>query len=148
MARLIVLTVPLFFATSAASTRLRHGLWTDLARPAAPLAGLGAGLGLAQPLGGAADYVSAALLAGAAAFLLASQGEWALIAFAIGCGIGLLDPPPVAAVIMVGVQAVVGTAISFALPQRRDARVRGVERLSGAVLAAIAIYLFFARAAG
>ncbi len=149
MARLIALAAPLFVATFAVSARLKHRLWLDVARFLAPLAGLGAGLGIARLAGDPADYVSAAALAAAAAFLLASESGLAPIAFTVGFAIGLLDPPPVAAVIMIAVQAIVGSWIGFLLAGRLGAPQRlQLERLAGLAIAAVGIYLFFATASG
>jgi hypothetical protein len=149
VARLIALAVPFFVATSAVSARLRHRLPMDAARVVAPLAGFGAGLGVARLAGDPVEYVSAVVLAGAAAFLLSSQGGWAFTAFFIGLGIGLLDPPPAAAVIMIAVQGVIGSWLGLLLRGRLGERPRlQLERLAGLAFAAIAIYLFFATASG
>jgi hypothetical protein len=61
----------------------------------------------------------------------------------------LLDPPPVAAVIMIAVQAIVGSWVGAFLKGTIGRRPRQqLERLAGLAFAAIAIYLFFATAAG
>ena len=149
MARLIAVAVPLFVATIAVSARLKHKLAMDIGRVLAPLAGFGIGLGLASLDGDAADYAAAVALVLAAAFLLATEGGLAPIAFTVGFAIGLLDPPPVAAVIMVGVQAIVGSWVGAFLRGTIGRRPRQqLERLAGLAFAAIAIYLFFATAAG
>jgi hypothetical protein len=149
MARLIAVAVPLFVATIAVSARLKHKLAMDVGRVLAPLAGLGVGLGIARLDGDAAEYASAVALAIAAAFLLATEGGLAPIAFTVGFAIGLLDPPPVAAVIMIAVQAIVGTWIGAFVKGTLGRRPRQqLERLAGIAFAAIAIYLFFATAAG
>jgi len=149
LARLIALIVPFFVATSAVSARLRHRAAMDIARIAAPLLGFGAGLGIAKLDGNAVTYLAAIVLAGAAAFLLSAQGGLAFTAFFIGFAVGLIDPPPAAAVIMVAVQAIVGSWIGIVLKGRLGDRPRlQLERLAGLAFAAIAIYLFFATAAG
>ncbi len=109
MARLIAAAVPLFVATTAVSARLKHKAAMDVGRVLAPLAGFGIGLGIARLTGDPAEYAAAIALALAAAFLLATEGGLAPIAFTVGLAIGLLDPPPVAAVIMIGVVVAVGS---------------------------------------
>lgn len=149
MAWLIAVAVPLLVATTAVSARLRHRLALDTARVVAPLAGFGVGLGIARLDGDPADYVSALVLAVAAAFLLATEGGLAPIGFTVGLAIGLLDAPPVPAVIMIAVQAIAGSWIGALLKGNLGKRPRQqLERLAGLAFAAIAIYLFFAAAAG
>ena len=96
MARLIAAAVPLFLATTAVSARLKHRAAMDAGRVVAPLAGFGIGFGIARLAGDPADYAAAIALALAAAFLLATEGGLAPIAFTVGLAIGLLDPPPAA----------------------------------------------------
>src|SRR5262249_48915450 len=121
----------------------------DVGRVLAPLAGFGIGLGFAPLTGDAADYAAAIALALAAAFLLATEGGMAPIAFTVALAIGLLDPPPVAAVIMIGVVVAVGSWFGALLKGNLGKRPRQqLERLAGLAFAALAIYLFFATAAG
>ncbi len=149
MARLIAVAVPLFVATTAVSARLKHKAAMDVGRVVAPLTGFGIGLGLARLTGDPAEYAAAIALALAAAFLLATEGGLAPIAFTVGLAIGLLDPPPVAAVIMIGVLVAVGSWFGALLKGNLGTRPRQqLERLAGLAFAAIAIYLFFATAAG
>jgi hypothetical protein len=149
VARLIAVVIPLFVATTAVSARLKHKLAMDVGRVLAPLAGFGIGLGIAKLDGDAVEYVAALALAVAAAFLLATEGGLAPIAFTVGFAIGLLDPPPAAAVIMIAVQAIVGSWIGALMKGTIGRRPRQqLERLAGLAFAAIAIYLFFATAAG
>ena len=149
MARLIAVAVPFFVATTAVSARVKHKVALDAARALAALAGFGIGLGFVRIAGDPADYVAALALALTAAFLLAGEGGLAPIGITIGLAIGLLDPPAVAAVIMVGVLAVVGSWFGSVLKGNLGRRPRQqLERLAGLAFAAIAIYLFFATAAG
>jgi hypothetical protein len=149
VARLIAAAVPLFVATTAVSARLKHKVAMDVGRVLAPLAGFGIGLGFARLAGDPAEYGAAIALALAAAFLLATEGGLAPIAFTIGLAIGLLDPPPVAAVIMIGVVVAMGSWFGALLKGNLGRRPRQqLERLAGLAFAALAIYLFFATAAG
>ena len=149
MARLIAAAVPLFLATTAVSARLKHRAAMDAGRVVAPLAGFGIGFGIARLAGDPADYAAAIALALAAAFLLATEGGLAPIAFTVGLAIGLLDPPPAAAVIMIAVVVAVGSWFGALLKGNLGKRPRQqLEKLAGLVLAALAIYLFFATAAG
>jgi len=149
VARLIAVAVPLFVATTAVSARLKHKAAMDVGRVIAPVTGFGIGLGLARLTGDPAEYAAAIALALAAAFLLATEGGLAPIAFTVGLAIGLLDPPPVAAVIMIGVLVAVGSWFGALLKGNLGQRPRQqLERLGGLAFAAIAIYLFFATAAG
>jgi putative Mn2+ efflux pump MntP len=149
VARLIAAAVPLFVATTAVSARLKHKAAMDVGRVLAPLAGFGIGLGLARLTGDPAEYAAAIALALAAAFLLATEGGLAPIAFTVGLAIGLLDPPPVAAVIMIAVVTAVGSWFGALLKGNLGRRPRQqLERLAGLAFAALAIYLFFATAAG
>jgi putative Mn2+ efflux pump MntP len=150
VARLIALVVPLALATFAASGRPRglRRVYADAAGLAAPMLGFGAGFGIEHLLGREADYLAAIALAGAAAFLLADEGEWLGIVAAIGFAIGLLDPPFAATVIMIGVQAIVASGLELVLAHRIDSGIRShAERAAGLVAAGIAIYLFFDRLA-
>jgi hypothetical protein len=149
VARLIAAAVPLFVASTAVSARLKHKLAMDAGRVVAPLAGFGIGLGFARLAGDPAAYAAAIALALAAAFLLAGEGGLAPIAFTIGFAIGLLDPPPLAAVIMIVVLAATGSWFGALLKGTIGKRPRQqLERLAGLAFGAIAIYLFFATAAG
>jgi hypothetical protein len=149
MARLIAAAVPFFVATTAVSARLKHKAAMDVGRVLAPIAGFGIGLGLARLTGDPAEYAAAIALAVAAAFLLATEGGLAPIAFTVGLAIGLLDPPPVAAVIMIVVLAAAGSWLGALLKGNLGRRPRQqLERFAGLAFAAIAIYLFFATAAG
>jgi hypothetical protein len=149
VARLIAAAVPLFMATTAVSARLKHKAAMDIGRVLAPLAGFGIGLGIARLTGDPAEYAAAIALALAAAFLLATEGGLAPIAFSVGLAIGLLDTPPVAAVIMISVVVAVGSWFGALLKGTIGRRPRQqLEQLAGLAFAAVAIYLFFATAAG
>ena len=182
MARLVALVVPLCLDTFAVSVALgmaglsrRQRLQISLIFPATetvmPALGLLAGHGLAQAIGGAADYVAAGLVLAVGAFLLAEDetgeveratrlaraGGWAVILLtasialdelALGFSIGLLRLSFLAAVIMIAVQAVVASQLGLLLGGRVGARSRHwAERLAGLALVGIGFFLFFERLA-
>lgn len=182
MLRLAALVLPLCLDTFAVSVLLgmagltrRQRLQVSLLFPAAeiamPLLGLLLGHGVAQAIGGGADYLAAGVLIAVGAFLLAEDederervgrlaraGGWTLIALsvgialdelALGFSIGLLRLSLVAACIMIGVQAVIASQLGLFLGDRVGARLReGAERVAGLVLAAIGIFVFFERLSG
>lgn len=147
--------------------RLQVSLLFPAAETAMPVVGLLIGLAAADAIGAAAAYAAAVVLGGTGAFLLAEADEtqpaagwrlprgWALLALtlgitvdelALGLGVGLLRLPFTAAVIMIGVQAVVATQLGLLVGGRIAARTRGrAEALAGFALVAIAIFLFFER---
>jgi putative Mn2+ efflux pump MntP len=128
---------------------------------AMPLAGLGVGRGLGSALGGAADVVAAAILLLLGAYLLVAaddeadrlgsfSGRWpALLAvglavsldeLAMGFTIGLLGLSIVAAVLLIGGQAVVASQLGFRVGARLGAAVReGAERLAALALVALGV---------
>ena len=147
--------------------RLQVSVLFPAAETAMPVLGVVVGLGAARALGAAAGYAAAAMLAATGAFLLAEADEtesaaawraargWALIGLALGIavdelalglGIGLLRLSLTAAVIMIGVQAVVATQLGLLVGARlgEHARERAAQ-LAGFALVALGIFLFFER---
>jgi putative Mn2+ efflux pump MntP len=146
LAQLVALSV----ATFAVSARPRLR-FSQLVASGLPVVGLLAGLGVGRTLGGPADYAGAVLLVAAAALLLADDEaeRWAWAASGLGLGIGLLRPPFVPAVIMIGVQAVVASLLGLTLGGSLSARARLQAQQAAAIaFIAIGIYVFFARLAG
>ena len=147
--------------------RLQVSLLFPAAETAMPVLGLVIGLAAADAVGAVAGWAAAVVIGGTGAYLLAEAGEpepaagwrlargWALLALAIaisvdelalGLGVGLLRLPFTAAVIMIGVQAVVATQLGLLVGGRVAARTRSrTEGLAGFALVAIAIFLFFER---
>ena len=147
MARLIAAAVPLFMATTAVSARLKHKAAMDVGRVLAPSRGSGSGW-IAHLTGDPAEYAAAIALALAAAFLLATEGGPGADRLYRRPRDRFLDAPPVAAVIMIGVVVAVGSwfgALKGTIGRRPRQQ---LERLAGLAFAALAIYLFFATAAG
>lgn len=174
LAILVPLCLDTFAAAAALSLaglttrqRLQVSLLFPVAETAMPVLGVVVGLGAARALGAVAGYAAAAVLAATGAFLLAAAHEaqsaaawrtargWALIGLtlgvavdelALGLGIGLLRLSLAAAVIMIGVQAVVATQLGLLVGARLGDRTRGrAEQLAGFALVAIGIFLFFER---
>jgi putative Mn2+ efflux pump MntP len=150
-----------------ARQRLQVSILFPLAEAAMPLLGVMVGLGAARVVGSVAGYAAAVVLAATGAFLIAEAGErdegrawrsaqgWALVGLtlgiavdelALGVGIGLLRLSMTAAVIMIGVQAVVASQLGLVVGARLGRRAHeGAQQLAGFALVAIGIFLFFER---
>jgi putative Mn2+ efflux pump MntP len=159
-------------AQLTASQRLRLSVLFAAFEGGMPLVGLIIGAGLGRLIGGLADYLAIAALAGLGAYMLRSEGEqdeplMALFArahgigivglglsvsldeLAIGFTIGLLRVPLVPAVLLIAAQAFIVSQVGFALGGRVAEAVReGAERLAGAVLIALAVLLLLSKLVG
>jgi len=152
-----------------ARQRLQVSILFPVAEAAMPLLGVVVGLGAAHLVGDIAGYAAAVVLAATGAFLLAEADDrdyrgawrsargWALVGLtlgiavdelALGIGIGLLRLSLTAAVIMIGVQAVVASQLGLLVGARLGERAReGAQRVAGFALVSIGIFLFFERLA-
>jgi manganese efflux pump family protein len=183
LGRLAAFVVPLCLDTFAVAAalgaagltprqRLQVSVLFPLAETTMPVAGMLAGRGVASAVGGAADYVAAAVLVALGVYLLvetestgdrrssslAGIGTWTLLALAfslsldelaLGFGIGLLRLSLLAAVIMIGVQAVIASQLGLLLGARVSERSReGAERLAGAALLGIGTFFAVEAAVG
>jgi putative Mn2+ efflux pump MntP len=181
--RIVALVLPLgldTFAVAAAigvaqltaRQRLRLSVLFAAFEGGMPLVGLIIGAGLGRLIGGLADYLAIAALAGLGVYMLRSEGEqderlMALFAraqgigivglglsvsldeLAIGFSIGLLRVPLAPAVILIAAQAFILSQVGFALGGRVAEAVReGAEKLAGAVLIVLAALLLLAKLVG
>ncbi len=182
MLRLIALVLPLAldtFAVSAAlgvvgvGARRRVGLSFLFAafEGGMPLVGLAVGAAVGTFIGGLADYIAIAALAGMGVYVLIADDEkeqeralkfatsrgLALIGvglaismdeLAIGFVLGLARVPILAALVLIAAQAFVVSQVGFSLGARLGEAVReGAERLAGIALIAIAALLLVAKVA-
>ena len=136
-----------------------------------PVIGLLLGAGLGLVIGGWAEYLAIAALAGLGAYMLfgPDQNEeraqrWvssrglaviglglavSLDELAIGFSLGLLNVPVVPAIVLIAAQSFVVSQFGFALGGKVSAAAReGTERLAGAVLIMIGAALLVARILG
>ena len=184
MIKLVALLLPLCLDTFAvaaaigmaesasAGRRVRLGLLFAAFEGGMPLLGLLAGAGLGQALGGVAEYVAIAALAGIGVYMLRGGEEdeesrarllgrthgvamlglgvsISLDELAMGFTLGLLKVPIVPAIALVAGQAFVASQVGLALGGRVGEAVReGAERLAGAVLLGLAGLLLLARLLG
>jgi putative Mn2+ efflux pump MntP len=146
--------------------RLRISLIFVLFEAGMPLIGIGLGSSLAQGIGTVAGYLAAAAVIGIGAWMLVSReddaeeekagrlaatGGLAMIALgvsisldelAIGFSIGLLRLPLLAALVAIGVQALIAAQLGLRLGARISARLRErAEQLAGAALIVLGAYL-------
>ncbi|MGH7765290.1 MAG: manganese efflux pump MntP family protein [Candidatus Dormibacteraceae bacterium] len=180
MLRLIALVLPLgldTFAVAAAigmiglrpGQRVRLGLLFASFEAGMPLIGLGLGFALGHLLGGYADYLAIAALAGLGAVMLVGSGRGdeqriqqlvdsrgiamiglgisiSLDELAIGFTLGLVHVPVAAAVFLIALQAFAVSQLGFQIGDRIGEALReGVERAAGIVLMALAAVLLVAR---
>lgn len=134
-----------------------------------PLVGLALGAPLARAIGGIADYVAAAVLVALGCWLifgnendedekagqLRTTHGWAVIGLgisisldelAVGFSLGLAHLPVLAVVAAIAAQALVASQLGLHLGARVGERFReGAERLAGAALAALGVYLLAAK---
>lgn len=154
--------------------RLRTGVMLVAFEAGMPVLGMFAGRGAGAFLGSVAGYTAAAVI-GLAGVLLLRPGQDAvkeqerlkLLArarglaaidlgvsvsvdeLALGVSLGLLRVPLLAAVVLVAVQSFAAAQLGFWLGGRVNEQLReGAERVTGAVLVAIAIALVVFKAAG
>ena len=168
MIRLIALVAPLAldtFAVSAAlatsgltrANRVRVSIVFPAFEMAMPLVGLLVGHALGRALGGVADYVAIALLVGVGLLMLRDDDDdpgrlidargLAVLALgvsisldelAIGFSLGLLRLALVAAILLIGAQAVVASQLGLAIGGRIGAVARErAEQLAGIALVAL-----------
>ena len=182
MARVIALVLPLgldTFAIAAAlgmtrltvSQRVRFGLLFAAFEGGMPIIGLLVGAGLGRVIGGWAEYVAIAALAGLGFYMLfgpdkddervqklaASTGIAMLVLglsvsldeLAIGFGLGLLSVPIVPAIILIAAQAFIVSQVGFAIGDRiGEATREGAEKVAAAALILIAAALLVAKILG
>jgi putative Mn2+ efflux pump MntP len=180
MLKLILFVFPLgldTFAVSAAlgttgvqkRERLRISLLLSGFEMAMPIVGLVLGRGLGSAIGGVADYIAIAVLAGVGAFMLLSNDDetpqvrelsnrrgLALLALgvsisldelAMGFTIGLIGLSIWLAVILIGLQAFAVAQAGLRLGSRLSARYReAAEMLAGAALIGLAVLLLVEKA--
>jgi manganese efflux pump family protein len=152
--------------------RLRLGALFAAFEGGMPLIGLVAGAALGKAIGGVADYVAIAALAGVGLYMLRSGGEAeeqrvelfarargaailglglsvSLDELAIGFTIGLLGVPLIPAIVFIAIQAFAVSQLGLALGGRVAENVRdNAERLAGVVLVALAAVLIASRLMG
>jgi manganese efflux pump family protein len=148
--------------------RLRVGVLFPAFEFAMPLLGLAGGGLLGRALGGGADYVAAAALGALGLYLLVADPDEeervgrlvdarglailslgiaiSLDELAIGLGAGLLGISILAAVLLIGVQAIVATQLGLALGERVSEAFReGAERLAGLALLVVGAAIVLAK---
>jgi putative Mn2+ efflux pump MntP len=173
--RTLLLIVPLAFDTFAVSAalgvagleprqRLRLSLLFAGFEAAMPLVGFLLGRALGAAVGGAAEYLAAAILVALGGYmLLEGDGEdvaerssrlhgWALIGLGvsvsldelgIGFALGLLRVPVIPVLVLIGLQAFVAAQAGMRLGSRVGAWVgEAAERIAGAMLVLLGILLF------
>jgi putative Mn2+ efflux pump MntP len=178
--RLVALVVPLGLDTFAVAValglaglapreRLRVSLVFAGFETAMPLVGFAGGGLLGDAIGGAADYVAIAVLAGVGALFflgdddaarterLARARGWSVLSLgiaisldelAVGLALGLLALPVVLAVVLIGLQALVLSQLGLRLGERVGAEAREwAERLAGIALLGIGAALLAERLA-
>jgi putative Mn2+ efflux pump MntP len=182
VARVIALVLPLSldtFAIAAAlgmtrlsvAQRVRFGLLFAAFEGGMPVIGLLVGVGLGRVIGGWAEYVAIAALAGLGFYVLFRRDEDAervqqLVAstgmamivlglsvsldeLAIGFGLGLLSVPIVPAILLIAAQAFIVSQVGFAIGDRiGEATREGAEKVAGAALILIAAALLVAKILG
>ena len=182
MARVVALVLPLGLDTFAiaaalgmtrltAAQRIRFGLLFVAFEGGMPVIGLLVGAGLGRVIGGFAEYVAIAALAGLGFYMLfgpdkddervqrlASSTGTAMIVLglsvsldelAIGFGLGLLNVPIVLAIVLIAAQALIVSQVGFAIGDRVGAATReGAEKVAGAALILIAAALLVAKILG
>jgi len=182
VARVVALVLPLgldTFAIAAAlgmtrltvSQRIRFGLLFAAFEGGMPVIGLLVGVGLGKVIGGFAEYVAIAALAGLGFYMLfgpdkddervqnlvASTGTAMIVLglsvsldeLAIGFGLGLLNVPIVPAILLIAAQALIVSQVGFAIGDRVGAATReGAEKVAGAALIVIAGALLLAKILG
>jgi manganese efflux pump family protein len=182
VARVVALVLPLgldTFAIAAAlgmtrltvSQRIRFGLLFVAFEGGMPVIGLVAGAGLGRVIGGFAEYVAIAALAGLGFYMLfgpdqddqraqklvASTGTAMIVLglsvsldeLAIGFGLGLLNVPIVLAIVLIAAQALIVSQVGFAIGDKvGEATREGAEKVAGAALILIAAALLVAKILG
>jgi manganese efflux pump family protein len=182
VARVVALVLPLgldTFAIAAAlgmtrltvSQRVRFGLLFAAFEGGMPVIGLLIGAGLGRVIGGFAEYLAIAALAGLGFYMLfgpdkddervqslvASTGTAMIVLglsvsldeLAIGFGLGLLNVPIVLAIVLIAAQALIVSQVGFAVGDRvGEATREGAENVAGAALILIAAALLVAKILG
>jgi putative Mn2+ efflux pump MntP len=179
--KLLVLILPLSFDTFAVSAalgvaglskreRLRLSLVVAGFEAVMPIVGLLGGLMLGQVLGDIADYIAAAVLAGAGVLMFrgddSERGESlakrmrglamigvgvsvSLDELAIGLVIGLLGLPVLIVALLIGAQALVASQLGARLGARLGEEVRErAEQLAGGLLVVLGVGLAVLRLTG
>lgn len=134
-----------------------------------PLIGFGLGAPVAHAIGSVADYVAGAVLIAVGGWMIAGDDDegadrlaaasgLALVALglsisldelAIGFTLGLAHVPAAIVIPAIAAQALVGSQLGMLVGTRIGERLReNAERLAGAALIGLGIYLLVARAAG